>query len=709
MGILEQENIRYLKGIGPRREVLFNNLGVRSVKDLLYYFPFRYQDRRKFKKIEDLEVDEFSSIKGKVRTTNLKDFPYFLRPKLKNIKSVFEIILEDETGSIRCTWFNQAYLSEIIKAGARLVIYGKLRVGSPGRQIIAPEYTLEEGGETLGTGKIIGIYRLPSEFTQKFMRKAVFSALRNHLPKYSDPLPYYIRRKKNIPNIAKSLEEMHFPTSWKEAEAARERFIFEELFLSQILVYLRKAKRIFQQGAKFKILKSTIKKIRKNLSFKLTSSQEESLIQILGDLEKPHPMHRILQGDVGCGKTAIATFAIGICADCGFQAALMVPTEVLAFQHKETLEKSLKGLKFLSKRDSKEAIKVISSSLTKRETEDIYKGLRNGTIKVIVGTHSLIQEGVKFKKLGLAVIDEQHRFGVAQRALLPKKGKVAPHCLVMSATPIPRSLALSLYGDLDSSVINQMPKGRMVPVTRWVKEKNRPEVYDFLRKILNEGRQVYIIHPVIEESFNEDLKSLKVMYKKIAEKFPEFKAKMFHGRIKSKEKIKAIKAFRDRRADILVSTTVVEVGLNIENATTMLVENPERFGLAQLHQLRGRIQRSQYQPYFILISRDNLTPEASRRLEIISKEASGFKIAEEDLKLRGPGDFFGNLQHGLPDLKVANPIEDLEILKEARLSAYGVIKKDPHLSQPRHRCLRKYVGAGLPSTGSGQVVPARML
>ena len=692
---MKETPLRYLKGIGPRREALFNNLRVSSVRDLLYYFPFRYQDRRNFKKIEDLEIGESSVIKGRIRATKLKGFPYFLRSKIKKVKSVFEAILEDETGSIRCTWFNQAYLSKDIKAGVDLVIYGKLRVSSGGRQIIAPEYAIEESDETLGIGKIIGIYRLPSEFTQKFMRKAVFSALRNHLYKYSDPLPYYIRRKKNIPNIAKSLEEMHLPTSWEEVEAARERFIFEELFLSQILVYLRKAKRVFQQGAKFKILKSTIEKIRKNLGFKLTVSQEKSLTEILADLEKPHPMHRMLQGDVGCGKTAIATFAIGICVDCGFQAALMVPTEVLAFQHKETLEKSLKGLKFLAKRDSNEAIKVISSSLNKREVEDIYKGLSKGKIKVIVGTHSLIQEGVKFKKLGLVVIDEQHRFGVAQRALLPKKGKPAPHCLVMSATPIPRSLALSLYGDLDSSVINQMPKGRMVPVTRWLKEKNRTEVYDFLRKMLGEGRQVYIIYPVIEESLDQDLKSLKIMYKKIVEEFPEFKAKMFHGRMKSKEKVKAIKAFKDKKADILVSTTVVEVGLNIENATTMLVENPERFGLAQLHQLRGRIQRSQYQPYFILISSDNLSLEASKRLEIISKEASGFKIAEEDLKLRGPGDFFGNLQHGLPDLKVANPIDDLETLKEARLSAYEVIKEDSHLTQSRHRCLREHIDFSL--------------
>jgi len=683
--------LRYIKGIGPRREDIFNKLGVRNVKDLLFYFPFRYQDRRNFKKIRDLEVDEFSSIKAKVRTTNLKKFPYFLGSKFRKIKSVFEVILEDETGTIRCTWFNQAYLAETIKIGVSLVIYGKLKVSSNGRQIIAPEYAIEEGEEALGIGKIIGVYRLPSEFTQKFIRKTISSALGKYLFKYSDPLPYYLRRRKNIPNIAKSLEEIHSPKSWEDAEAARQRFIFQELFLSQVSVYLRKARRAFQVGTSFKILKSTIEKIRENLGFKLTSAQEKSLAQILVDLEKPHPMHRILQGDVGCGKTAIATFAIGICADCGFQAALMVPTEVLAYQHKETLERSLKGLKFLSKGDPKEMIKVISSSLSKSEVEDIYQGLKKGTIKVIVGTHSLIQEGVKFKKLGLAVIDEQHRFGVAQRALLPKKGKVAPHCLVMSATPIPRSLALSLYGDLDSSVINQMPKGRITPLTRWLKEKDRGEVYEFLRKILKQGRQVYIVYPVIEESLDPDLKPLKTMYKKIVEEFSDFKVKMFHGQMKSKEKIRVIKSFTDKKIDILVSTTVIEVGLNIENATTMVVENPERFGLAQLHQLRGRIQRSQYQPHFILISRNNLSSEALSRLDIISKEVSGFKIAEEDLKLRGPGDFFGNLQHGLPNLKLANPIKDLELLKEARLSAYKIVNKDPYLIQPRHRCLREHI------------------
>jgi len=694
--------LRYLKGIGPRREIIFNKMGIYSLKDLLYYFPFRYQDRRNFKDIKDLKAGEFALIKGKIRTVNLKKLPYFMHSR--KVKSIFEVILDDATASVKCAWFNQAYLADKLKAGTELVAYGKLYVSKNGPQIVSPEYEAGDGNDSLGIGRIIGIYRLPYFFNQKFMRKIILSALNSYKRSHTDPIPFHIRKEKEMPNIARSLEEIHSPTSWEAAEKARERFIFEELFLSQILVYLRKAKHRLQKGLQFKIRPAKVDKLKSILPFKLTPAQAKVLSQILNDLAKPCPMHRLLQGEVGCGKTIIAVFAILACIDNNLQAALMVPTEVLAYQHKETLDTIFRRLGILKARNSN-AIRVITSSLSSKEQNTVYKNLKRGTIKIVVGTHSLIQERVEFKRLGLVVIDEQHRFGVAQRALLPQKGKVTSHCLVMSATPIPRSLALSLYGDLDLSVINDKPAGRLLPQTSWVKERKRRDIYNFIEEKLKEGRQAYIIYPVIgpshtlrvdpeydrriDESQTADLQSLKNMYGKVAKRFSAYSVKMFHGRMHNGDKIKTIRAFKEKKVDILVCTTVVEVGVNIENASVMMVENPERFGLAQLHQLRGRIQRSNYQPHFILISKDDITENALRRLETISKETCGFKIAEEDLKLRGPGDFFGRLQHGLPDLRIANPLHDLEVLKEARIFAYRVIKNDPYLEKTGQRCLRE--------------------
>ena len=695
---MQEVSLRYIKGVGPNREAAFNKCGVYTADDLLHYFPYRYQDRRNFKKIKDLKAGEFSALKGVVRSRHLKKFPPFMRHKVK-VKSILEAILEDDTGSIRCTWFNQAYLYDIIKPKTSLIIYGKPRQISSGLQIIPDEYEVVDKDEPLGLGKIVGIYSLPDSFSQKFIRKIIHFVLKNHLRGYPETLPFYIRKERAIPNIVKALESMHFPESWDEVKHARERFIFEELFFSQIMVYLRKAKHRFQKGPEFKVKEKDINSIKENLGFELTASQEEVLSEILADLSKTSPMHRLLQGDVGCGKTVVAAFAIGVCASSGWQAALMVPTEVLAYQHKDTLEKMFSDLGILPKG----AIEVITSSLPEKQIENIYKQLKEGKIKVIVGTHALIQERVKFKKLGLVVIDEQHRFGVAQRALLPKKGKITPHCLVMSATPIPRSLALSLYGDLDISTVKQMPKGRLSPKTLWVKEPKRRWVYKFLKDILSQGRQIYIIYPVIEESQIEELKSLKVMYEKIKKEFSQYSVGMFHGRMRNDEKIKAIKKFKEKKTDILVATTVIEVGVNIENATAMLIENPERFGLAQLHQLRGRIQRSVYQPHFILISKSSLSENSQKRLEVISSESCGFKISEEDLKLRGPGDFFGSLQHGLPDLKIANPIEDLEILKQARSLAYKVIKVDPLLNRPEHRCLKEHIDPSFFITASANI------
>ncbi|MEM7816401.1 MAG: ATP-dependent DNA helicase RecG [Candidatus Aenigmatarchaeota archaeon] len=677
--------IRFLKGIGPKKEKVFNNLGIYTVKDLLYYFPFRYEDRRNFRKINELNDKEFCAVKGKVLARNLRKIPYFV--KNTHIRSIFEIILDDQSASVSCVWFNQPYLIDKIKVGDNLIIYGKPRLKGKVLQFVCPEFEVlssqdDSNEDSINLGKIVGVYHLASNLTQKFLRKTIFSTYNKFKKELFEPLPFYIRKENNLPIIFKSLEAMHFSNSFEETEKARERFIFEELFFSQILVYLRKAKHRLEKGPNFEIKEDVLNTIRKNLNFSLTTSQEKVLLEILEDLKKPFPMRRLLQGEVGCGKTVISAFLFGVCINSGYQAALMVPTEVLAYQHKETLDEILNGLKC--------KIEVLVSSLSKKRIKKIKEKLKERNIDIIVGTHSLIQEDVKFNNLGLVVIDEQHKFGVAQRALLPKKG-LNPHYLVMSATPIPRSLALSIYGDLDLSVIRELPPKRLKPQTIWVKEHNRKDIYEFLKKKLNEGRQAYIIYPVIEESEKMSLSSIETVYKETQKEFSSFKVGIFHGRLSNLEKLRVIREFRENKINILLATTVLEVGINIENASLMIVENPERFGLAQLHQLRGRIQRSIYQPYFIIISKDKLSSNVLKRLEIIVNNTDGFKIAEEDLKLRGPGDFFGYLQHGLPQLRLANPVKDLEVLKKARFFAYQTIKKDPDLIKPMHKGIRDYI------------------
>lgn len=674
-------SLRYIKGVGPRKQEEFRRLGVNTVRELLYYFPYRYEDRRNVKKIAELIPGENAVVRGKVKRVKLTKIPYFRR---KRVRDVYEIILKDSSGSLLCTWFNQGYLADMIKQDQELILYSKAIQDASRMRFNSPEYEiLKEEVDPLSIGRIVSFYPSLGKLSQKYMRKIIDTALQSQLSRLQDALPFSIRKDQKLLNIAQALEQIHAPGSFERAKYARERFIFEELFFSQILVYLRKAKHRQQEGIAFSIDNDFIKKVKNNIAFELTASQKKVLQEIGTDLTKTYPMHRLLQGDVGCGKTVVAAFAIGLAVKNYCQAALMVPTEVLASQHKSTLEGMFDGCGF--------RIEVLTSSLQQKETDDIHKRLEEGKIDIIIGTHSLIQERIKFKRLGLVVIDEQHKFGVGQRALLPKKGIPNPHCLVMSATPIPRSLALSLYGDLDLSVIDAMPSGRKQPKTEWLEEDKRSQVYGFLRQSLKEGRQAYVIYPIIEESDDLQLKSLDQMYDKLSDEFKEYKVGMFHGRLKSDEKAKIIEKFRNNKINILVCTTVVEVGVNVENATVMVVENPERFGLAQLHQLRGRVRRSTFQPHFILLSKKDLSEAAQERLKVISRSSDGFKIAEEDLKLRGPGDFFGSMQHGLPPLKIANPLRDLEILKDARKYACDVIESDPQLAKSQHKCVRQHL------------------
>ncbi|MBD3264805.1 MAG: ATP-dependent DNA helicase RecG, partial [Candidatus Omnitrophica bacterium] len=676
--------VRYIKGVGPRREKLFNNLGVWAADDLLRYFPFRYQDKRNFVKVEGLKEGVFAAVEGIVCKVRYKQIPYFLTSR--RVRHIFEIVLGDDTGKIKCVWFNQKYLTGIIKEGDKLIVYGKPSLYKGVFQIISPEFTTSKDKDDINVGRIVGTYRLPKELRQRFMRRIISGILDKYARDYQDPIPFHIRKKRNLLNIRESFSEIHFPSSWDKAAQARERFIFEELFLSQVLVYLRKARHTYQEGVPLKINEGWIEKIKKGLEFELTPFQDKAVHDIFRDMSKPYPMHRLLQGDVGCGKTVVAAFAAAFCLSCGWQVAFMVPTEVLAFQHTRTLSRFFKGLGF-----EEDGIKALTSSVSQKEKENIYKYLGNGKLKLVIGTHSLLQEKVKFKNLGLVIIDEQHKFGVAQRALLPKKSVLSPHCLVMSATPIPRSLALSLYGDLDLSVIKEMPAGRVSPDTIWVQEDKRAWVYDFIEGELRKKRQAYIVYPLIEEGEEEEIRSLKQMQRELAKRFSSFSLGVFHGKMKNEEKMATIEKFRNQKIKLLISTNVIEVGVNIENATVMVVENPERFGLAQLHQLRGRIQRSHHKPFFILISNDSISSLARQRLETIKEERDGFKIAEEDLKIRGPGDFFGNIQHGLPDLSVANPVKDLDVLKQARFFAYNTVKYDPYLKKTSNRYLREYL------------------
>ena len=678
---MKNTSLRYLKGVGPKKEELFKKVGVSTINDLLHYFPFRYEDRRNVKKIKELKADEFAVIKVKVIARNLRKMPYYFRAK--RVRDIFEVAVGDGTGVIDCVWFNQGYLADKINVGDELVMYGKPRFYKARLSLIAPEFEqAADAQDSLNLGRIIGIYSSTAALTQKFIRRIIGLVLTQHKNESVETLPFDIRKERNLPNIVQSIEAMHFPQSFDEAARARERFIFEELFFAQVLVYLRKAKHRLQRGAAFTVKKELIGKIKNNLKFTLTAGQTEALGQIIQDLEKSYPMHRLLQGDVGCGKTVVAAFSFGVCVDSGFQAAFMVPTEVLAYQHKETLQDLFKGFGY--------RIEILVSSLDTKRLEKTRLDLQEGRIDIIIGTHALIQAEVRFKKLGLVVIDEQHKFGVAQRAILPKKGE-NPHYLVMSATPIPRSLALSLYGDLDLSVIRDMPQGRLIPKTVLVKENKRSWVYEFLLKRLKEGRQAYVVYPVIEENEDEEMKALETSFKEIKKKFPAYRVGMFHGQMPAQEKLKVIEKFRKNEIAILVSTTVVEVGVSVENATLMIVENPERFGLAQLHQLRGRIQRSSLQPDFILVSKNEVPQEVTERLKVIATVNDGFIIAEEDLKLRGPGDFFGYIQHGLPALKIANPLRDMEILAQARVFAFKLVKADPMLALSAHRSVREHL------------------
>ncbi|MFH1366950.1 MAG: ATP-dependent DNA helicase RecG [Patescibacteria group bacterium] len=665
-------DISEIPKVGPAMAKRIKSLGLESVSDLLFYFPYRWEDFSQIIKVNQVRPHEICTIRGKVQLiTGRRSFR-------RRRMFITESLVADDTGSIKVIWFNQPYLSKILKTGDEIILSGKVTMDYLTPEFTSPSFEKVKKEQT-HTGRIVPVYSLTAGISQRQMRfflKTVLPLAKN----ITDFLPAEIIRSNRLMPLSLALKQIHFPDRHEILSKAAQRLKFDELFLIQAQVlqnkmYLDKAK-----APKVKFLESVSQEFVKSLPFKLTNSQKKTAWQILRDLEKPSPMNRLLSGDVGSGKTIVAVMAILNTVRNGFQAAYMAPTEILARQHFEKIRMFLKPFRvktaLLTRSFRESGGRKISKS-------DLMKKIKNGGVELIIGTHALIQEEVNFKNLALVIIDEQHRFGVAQRKSLREKfsteHKLISHLLSMTATPIPRSLALTVYGDLDLSIISEMPAGRKKILTKVVNPEKRIKAYDFLRKQINDGRQIFVICPLIEPSDKLGVRSVKQEYEKLKnEIFADLKISLIHGKLKSAEKEKVMNDFKNNKINILVSTSVIEVGIDIPNATVMMIEGTERFGLAQLHQFRGRVGRSSHQSYCFLFTESD-SPKTIERLAALERSNDGFYLAEFDLKTRGPGDFTGIRQSGLPDFRMAS-LSDVNLIAQTRAAAKALIENDPELN-----------------------------
>lgn len=681
--------IQYIKGVGPNRASLLDRLGIKTVRNALFYLPDRYEDRSSVKKIASLKYEEINTITVKVLKAETTS-PSRKNPRLK----LFELLVTDGSGLLTAKWFNQIYLKKIFKPGQEVVLYGLVKPNfrGSGFEMINPEYEIlddqnneepQASPEKIHSARIVPIYRLTEGLSQKQLRNIMHSVVGSSVSSVSDCVPSEIINSHNLPGLQESLLNVHFPSASSSLEELNkgtspfhQRLAFDELFTLQLGLAAMKRGEVLEKGIAFSPDRRHLSKLIAKLPFKLTGAQERVFNDILKDMRSPVPMNRLVQGDVGSGKTIVALMSMITAVECGYQTALMAPTEILAEQHYLNIHRLIEeiGLKIHlltgSNKDRLRARLSQSSNSSLSSTSDM-------DADIVVGTHALIQESVQFKKLGLIVIDEQHRFGVMQRATLKKKG-TNPDTLIMTATPIPRTLAMTLYGDLDYSVIDELPPNRSPIITKLFYEKQKNQIYQLIEDETKKGRQVYIVYPLIEESEKTDLRSAINGAEGLRRIFPHLKVGLIHGRMKPAEREDVMRAFKDGSLHILVSTTVIEVGVDVPNASLMVIIHAERFGLSQLHQLRGRVGRGSEQSCCILLSYGG-AEEARRRLEVMVKTGDGFVIAEEDLAIRGPGEFFGTRQSGLPDLKVANIIRDAKILETARKEAFALIEKDPEL------------------------------
>lgn len=665
-----KKDIRFVKGVGEKRAQLFEKLGVASVGDLLGLFPRRMEDRRVVKPITSLTDGETVGVTAVVCAMPAEK-------RIRKNMTVYTMAVRDASGVMHMVWYNTTYVKTAFRVGETYCFYGQVKRGYGKWEMLSPLY--EKPGEKKSIGRLVPIYPLTEGLSQKIVSQTIKACLEELPDTVVDPIPKSIREAYGLAERNYALRQIHFPDDEWCYEAARKRLLFQEFFYLRLAVGFRRHGLTQEKGLAFSCRDP--RPFFEVLPYAMTNAQMRVLREIAKDLTDKRPMARLVQGDVGSGKTAVAAAAMYMAVKSGYQAVLMAPTEILAKQHYETLSGWYASLGL--------TVSMLTGSTTAAKKRKILEELKEGKIDVIVGTHALIEENVVFHALGLAITDEQHRFGVKQRARLAEKGS-APHVLVMTATPIPRTLSLTLYGDLDVSVIDELPPGRKKVDTYAVTESMRPRIYRFLRQGLEQGFQAYVVCPLVEESEALDLKAATILSAQMQEAFPEFSVALIHGKMKAKEKEAVMSAFSAGEIGILVSTTVIEVGVNVPKASYMIVENAERFGLSQLHQLRGRVGRGGDKAYCILFS-DATGKTAEERANIMTQSNDGFYIAEKDLELRGPGEYFGTRQHGVPSYQMTELLSDVKLLKQAADAADAYLEEDPLLEKEENRALKQVV------------------